>query len=117
MEPGTALGVAIHDEYKSVIAYLVELDARVVGLVDERVGAPGLDGAAVHREPETRGQTHETPGQAGGSSGADDGTRTRDPHLGNTTVGLPPSISRYVLPAHGGWAFRPGSSHTSRSSQ
>jgi isoquinoline 1-oxidoreductase beta subunit len=28
MAPGTAQGVAVHEEYKSVIAYLVELDAR-----------------------------------------------------------------------------------------
>jgi isoquinoline 1-oxidoreductase beta subunit len=28
MEPGTAQGVGIHEEYKSVIAYLVEVDAR-----------------------------------------------------------------------------------------
>src|SRR5690606_12193036 len=28
MAPGTAQGVGVHEEYKSVIAYLVELDAR-----------------------------------------------------------------------------------------
>jgi isoquinoline 1-oxidoreductase beta subunit len=28
MAPGTAQGVGIHEEYKSVVAYLVELDAR-----------------------------------------------------------------------------------------
>jgi isoquinoline 1-oxidoreductase subunit beta len=28
MEPGTAQGVGLHEEYKSVVAFLVELDAR-----------------------------------------------------------------------------------------
>jgi hypothetical protein len=53
----------------------------------------GVDGvrprAADRRSREIPGRQQETPGRARGFRGADDGVRTRDPHLGNGRVRLP----------------------------
>jgi hypothetical protein len=70
------------------------------------MGKPWADHGQI--TPLRPGQKHGTPGQARGSSGADDGTRTRDPHLGKKKV---IALVRPVPPSHLMWCSVHGFFH------